>query len=204
VRIILVRHGQTNHNRDSIALGRDDVPLNETGLAQAAALASRLSSERISAIYTSPLQRARHTAEAIAKPHALTVISEPALVEMDVGELDSLPYPTIRERFPGVIERWRSESGSEHPFPGGESLMQVAERAWPCLERLAEGQEQGSVVIVTHNFVLLSMLAKALGLPLAHFRRLKHEVAAISVLDITPERCAVISVNDTCHLTECG
>lgn len=204
MRLILARHGQTNHNRDSIALGRDDVPLNETGLCQAAALAERLSSETIAAVYASPLQRAASTAAAIAERHGLGVTIEDDLVEMEVGELDGLPYPEIRERFPGLIERWLSESGPEYPFPGGESLVQVSERAWSVALSLSERHPDETVVAVTHNFVILCLLTRALGLELAKFRRLKHEVAAVSVVDFSGERATVVTINDRCHLDGCG
>jgi broad specificity phosphatase PhoE len=200
VRLVIVRHGQTNHNRDSIALGRDDVPLNETGLRQAEALAARLSTETIAAVYASPLQRAKDTAAAIAARHGLGVAIEEDFVEMEVGELDGLPYPEILERFPGVIERWLSESGPEHPFPGGESLAQVSERAWAAALRLESRHAGETVVAVTHNFVILCILARTLGLDLAKFRRLKHEVAAMSVVDISGERATVLTINDRCHL----
>lgn len=204
MRLILVRHGQTNHNRDSIALGRDDVPLNETGLCQAEALAERLAAQPIAAIYASPLQRTARTAEAIAVRHSLSVTAVDDLIEMEVGELDGLPYPTIRERFPGVIERWLGETGPEHPFPGGESLLQVSDRAWEAVQGIAADHQQDTVVAVTHNFVILCLLARSLGLPLARFRRLKHEVAAISVVEFTGERTVVLAMNDTCHLAGCG
>lgn len=204
MRLIIVRHGQTNHNRDAIALGRDDVPLNDTGLRQAEALAQRLSSETIAAVYASPLQRAARTADAIAARHGIPVTIEDGLIEMEVGELDGLTYPAIRERFPGVIERWLGETGPEQPFPGGESLVQVADRAWIAVQRMAAAHPQDTVVAVTHNFVILCLLTCALGLNLAHFRRLKHDVAAISVVDFVGERTTVLSTNDTCHLAGCS
>lgn len=180
------------------------MPLNQTGLRQAEALASRLSSEDLAAVYSSPLRRALGTAKAIAKPHELPVAIEEALIEMEVGELDGLPYPAIRERFPGVIERWLSEDGPEHPFPGGESLVQVADRVWSAVQRVVSAHPQDTVVAVTHNFVILCLLTRALGLELAHFRRLKHEVAAISIIEFTGDRTTVLSMNDRCHLADCG
>lgn len=203
MRLIIARHGQTDHNRDAIALGRDDVPLNATGLRQAEALAQRLSGETIAAVCASPLQRAARTAGAIAARHGIPVTIEDGLIEMDVGELDGLTYPAIRERFPSVIERWLGETGPEHPFPGGESLVQVADRAWGAVQRMAAAHSQDTVVAVTHNFVILCLLTRALGLNLAHFRRLKHEVGAISVVDFAGDRTTVLSTNDTGHLAGC-
>jgi broad specificity phosphatase PhoE len=200
MRLLLVRHGQTNHNRDSIALGRADVPLNDLGISQAKALGDRLSTTALAAVYSSPLSRALDTARAVAEPHSLSVTVHNALIEMEVGELDGLSYPAIRERYPQVIERWLSESGPEHPFPGGESLVQVADRAWEAIAGLAATHGDETVAAVTHNFVILCTLARALGLPLSQFRRLKHEVAAISVLDFSGESATVISMNDRCHL----
>lgn len=204
MRLIVARHGQTERNRNAIALGRDDVPLNETGLCQAKALGERLSREPVAAVYTSPLQRALRTAEAVAEPHHLSTTVDERLIEMHVGELDGLTFPAIRERYPGLIERWLTEEGPEHPFPGGESLVEVAERAWAAVQDIAARHPGEAAVVVTHNLVILCVLCRALGLDLARFRRLKHDVAALSVIEFASGRTTVVSINDTAHVTECG
>jgi broad specificity phosphatase PhoE len=201
MRLFLVRHGETDHNRNNLALGRADVPLNETGLRQAEALAGALAKEEIAAVYSSPLQRALTTAAPIAAAHGLEVMSEDALIEMDVGEMDGLAFSEVREKFPGLLERWRGEDGPEQPMGGGERLIDVRERAWAALGRIAPEHEDEGVCVVTHNFVILALLTQALGLDLANHRRLRHSVAAISRLDWDADgRPQIVSLNDTCHL----
>jgi broad specificity phosphatase PhoE len=198
--LYLVRHGETESNRNSLALGRADVPLNNRGEEQAKRLADALRSEPISAVYTSPLSRATRTAEAIAETQGYTAQIKPGLIEMDIGETDGLSFPELRERFPGLLETWVSDDGPNHPMPGGERLVDVQKRAWEVVQSLAAIHPIDHVCAVTHNFVILTILTTALGSDLASFRRLRHEVAAISVLDIGPTRVRIKRMNDTCHL----
>lgn len=200
--LYLVRHGETDHNRDSLALGRADVPLNDRGITQAFRLGEALAGEPITAIYSSPLTRAIRTAEAVAAPRGLKVQVRPGLIEMDVGEADGLTFPEVRERFPGLLETWATDDGPKQPMPGGERLADVQKRAWECVQSLATLHPDETICAVTHNFVILSILTTALGVDLAGFRRLRHGVAAVSVLEVGPSRVRIKRLNDTCHLDQ--
>jgi len=200
--LYLVRHGETDHNRNSVALGRADVPLNDRGISQAARLGDALATEPISAIYSSPLARALQTAEAVASRRGARVQIRPGLIEMDIGETDGLTFPEVHERFPGLLETWITDDGPRQPMPGGERLVDVQKRAWDCVQSLGTLHANDTICAVTHNFVILSILTTALGVDLAGFRRLRHGVAAISVLDVGPARVRVRRMNDTCHLRE--
>jgi probable phosphoglycerate mutase len=200
VKLYLVRHGETEPNRRGIALGRADVPLTETGHSQAAQLARALAGETLSAVYSSPLQRAVQTASAIAGAQSLEVATEPGLIEMDVGEMDGLSYEELRRKHTAFLALWMSETGPEHAMPGGERLVDVADRGWRALEEMAGRHPQDTIVAVSHNFVILAVITRALGMRLADFRRLRHAVAAISVLETAPGGFTVLSLNDTCHL----
>jgi broad specificity phosphatase PhoE len=198
--LYLVRHGETESNRQSLALGRADVPLNARGEEQAMRLGKALSVEPISAVYTSPLTRAARTAQAIADARNLIPQVKPGLIEMDIGEADGLTFPELRERFPGLLEAWVSDEGPNHPMPGGERLIDVQKRGWDVVQSLAAIHPNDHVCAVTHNFVILTILATALGTESSSFRRLRHEVAAISILDVGPSRVRIKRLNDTCHL----
>jgi broad specificity phosphatase PhoE len=200
MRLLLVRHGETDHNRDHLVLGRADVPLNETGVRQASALARALSGEQITAVYCSPLQRTRLTAAQIAGAHGLEPIVEDGLIEMDIGDMDGLTFAELREKAPGWLERWQTAEGPELAMPGGERLVDVRDRAWATLSAIAERHEGQGVCLVTHNFVILSLLTEVMGLELANFRRLRHAVAAITRIDWRGGRPRVTALNDTCHL----
>jgi broad specificity phosphatase PhoE len=200
MRLILVRHGETDTNKARLALGRADVALNEQGRWQAQRLAASLKHEPIAAIYSSPLKRALATAEPIASSHGLEVQVDDGLIEMDIGEMEGLTFQQVGERYPRFLQAWLGDQAAHEAMPGGECLLDVQERAWQAIERIRERQEQGTVAAVTHNFVILTLLCRVLGLELAGFRRLRHSLAAKSVLEMGRDRIMVVGFNDTCHL----
>ena len=205
MQVILVRHGETASNRDRLALGRNDVPLNDLGLRQARRLAAWLEGgparPRITGLYSSPLARARQTAEAIGERLGLTVVEAAELTEMDVGEMDGLSGPELRERHPGFMRAWFSREAGTARMPGGESLAEVQERAWPFLERLRdEHGAEAAVVVVSHNFVTRALVCKALAMDLADFRRFEQELASVTRIEFRGPRTLVTALNETCHL----
>jgi len=204
MRLVLVRHGETEHNRGRVTLGRADVPLNELGRRQAEAVAAAVARYAPDAVYSSPLARALDTARAVGAACGCEVLVEPALIEMDVGELEHLTGPELRERHPDFLRLWLGEDGAEARMPGGESLREVQERAGAAVERIAAAHADATVAVVTHNFVILSLLCRALDLPLSRFRRLRHEVAAVSVVDMRGPAPALILLNDRSHLAAAG
>jgi probable phosphoglycerate mutase len=105
--IILIRHGQTEWNRVERFRGRADVPLNETGLAQAEATGLRIHGEwQPSSVYSSPLSRVVRTAEAIAKHFDLLVQIHPGLADIDYGEWQGLTPDEVRDRWLAVLQAW--------------------------------------------------------------------------------------------------
>lgn len=200
MRLILVRHGETDSNKAGLALGRADVALNEHGRWQAQRLAIALKDEPIAAVYSSPLKRALATAQPIASCHGLEVQVEEGLIEMDIGEMEGLSYEQVRQRYPRFLQLWLGGQAAYEAMPGGERLLDVQERAWQAIESIRLRHQQGTVVVISHNFVILTLLCRGLGLELADFRRLRHGVAAKSVLELGPQRIVVLGLNDTCHL----
>jgi probable phosphoglycerate mutase len=204
MRLILVRHAETGHNADSRVQGQADIPLSDLGLRQAAALGEHLRRESIAAIVASPLARAFATAEAVAGPHGLAVQTEPALMEMDVGRMEGLSIAEMRARFPEVLADWVTERGPGLRMPGGESLEAVQARAWQVVERLRDRYADETVVLVSHNFVLSSLIARALEIALHEFRRFRLSVCGVSMLRLRHDRIVVARLNDTCHLVRAG
>ena len=200
MRILLIRHGETSHNASQIALGREDVPLNERGLLQADSIGAALHSEPIAAIYSSPLQRATATAAPLAKSLDLKVEIEDGLIEMDVGEVENQTFAELAERFPDFLKEWRSERVADLNMPGGESLRQVQQRAWAALEAIRDNHADETVAAVSHNFVLLTVLCRVMGIDLSGFRRLRHDLGAVSIVEFNDERTFLLSMNDRCHL----
>ena len=198
--LILVRHGETESNRERLALGREDVPLNERGSRQAAALAASLAGVPVAAIYASPLCRAVETARPLAEALGLEVQVDEDLIEMAVGVLEGLSPQEMLERYGDFLRKWFSTQAGSLRMPGGESLQDVQDRAWAAIERLRERHLEETVVVVTHNFTIHAILCRVLGLPLARFRLLRPDLAAKAILEVRDDRAIVISLNDTCHL----
>lgn len=208
MQVILVRHGETASNRDRLALGRQDVPLNHLGLLQAERLAARLAGEAarglsLEAVYSSPLGRARQTAEAIASRLLVPVIDAPGLIEMDVGEMDGLTGSQLRERYPDFMRSWLGPLAGRARMPGGgESLADVQDRAWPEIERLLEQHPpDAAVVAVSHNFVIRTIVCRALSIDLADFRRFEQDLASLTRIEFRGQRALVTVLNETCHLS---
>ena len=204
MKLILIRHGETEHNRTGVTLGRADVPLNERGRLQARAVTASFS-RAPTAIYTSPLTRAHETATAIARGSGHMVAVEESLIEMDVGEMEHLGHADLRARYPDFLREWMT-APADARMPGGETLREVQDRAWQAIERLrtVHVDSADGVVAVSHNFVILTIACRALGLPLADFRRLKTTVGGKTVLDMTGSKPTLISWNDTSHLRATG
>jgi broad specificity phosphatase PhoE len=200
VRLFLVRHGETEYNRRGLALGRADIPLNETGRHQAVRLRKALCEVPFTAVYSSPLGRAVDTATTIATEHGKEVQLDEGLIEMDIGEVEGLAFPELRVKFPALAQNWGGADGPTFRMPGGERLVDVQGRAVDAIEGLAAHHQDETICAVTHNFVILSFLSSVLGIELAQFRRLRHGVAAIAEVDFRPGRSRVVRLNDVCHL----
>ena len=209
ITIWLVRHGQTAWNANGRFMGQTDIPLDETGLRQAEAVARRLRDRRPDAIYASDLQRAWQTAEAIqaaiagaahpAPPPEL--IPEPRLREMYFGEWQGLVYDQIQARYPAALAAWEADMLRSAPT-GGETLIQLAGRVQAVYAEVAAAHPDGSVVLVAHGGALQALLCLALGLPVDRFWQLDLKNTSISELHLYPAGAILHRFNDTCHLEE--
>ncbi len=198
-RVYLIRHGTTEWNRGEVFRGRADCPLNETGRAEAQAVAAYLQGVEREKIYTSPLSRAAETAEAIAATRGLPIIPDPAFIDLDFGEWQGLPLVEVREKYAELYRTWRDRP-QEATFPGGESLAQVRARAWEGLHRVVRENEEKTALIVSHRVITKVLICAALGLDDSHFWQIKQDTTAINCLEFSRGRFVVSLINDTCHL----
>lgn len=194
-----MRHGETRWNQENRVLGHTEIELNEKGRKQAERLALRLKDETVAAIYSSPLRRARETAEEIARFHGLEVVTEDGLKEVDAGELDGLTFKEMMERYGDFLKEWLKDDPSLK-MPGGESIAELQQRTWPAVGRMVRDHPDGVVILVSHAFAILSIICKAIGLSLSHFRRLRLSTASISILNFGERGTSLALFNDTCHL----
>lgn len=167
--LLLVRHGETDWNREGRFQGHADTPLNEAGRAQAEQLAASLDGELVTAVYTSPLARARETAEIVAAPLGLDPLPDARLKEIDVGSWTGLTMAEIENRFPEELRRWREEV--HHGWLDGESYQELGTRVIAGVREIAERHAGGTVLIVGHGGTLRVTLAHAAGVDMAEHRR---------------------------------
>jgi broad specificity phosphatase PhoE len=166
--ILIARHGETDWNRESRFQGHADPPLNELGREQAAELAAALAVEEIAAVYSSPLQRALETAQAVAEPHRLSALPVDGLREVDVGSWQALTRDEVEQRFPEHFRRWLDYGRG---WDDGESYEEMSERALAALEALAAHHEGERIVAVTHGGPIRAALARAEGISHSEARR---------------------------------
>ena len=188
--LILVRHGQTAVNAEGRLQGRIDAPLTEVGRRQAAACATVL--ERRGRVVTSPLLRARQTAEAIA-PGRCEV--DERWVELDYGEWDGAVLRTMDQE---AWDRWRADPGFAPP--GGESLMTLAARVHEACDALADEARESDVIVVSHVSPIKAAVAWALGVGPETSWRMFLGVAAICRIAIGPKGPSLVSYNEVNHL----
>jgi len=199
-RIILVRHGQTEWNREERFRGRAQVPLNETGLIQAEATGRRIAAEwRPKAIYSSPLSRAIKTAEVIARHFDLPVQVHPGLTDIDYGQWEGLTPDEVRKLSPKMIDDWFNTPDSTR-IPDGETLSDVRARAMETINEIVAHHEGQSIVVVGHTVINRIILLGVLGLSNDRFWRLRQDTCAMNCIEADMCDFTLVSLNDTCHM----
>ncbi len=199
-RIILVRHGQTAWNKVERIRGQVDIPLDETGLAQAMATAERVAQDwQPSVVVSSPLRRAVQTAEMIGRRLGQDVLPEPGLLDINFGEWQGLSPTEAAERWPEMATAWLTAPQSVL-FPRGESLELVRQRSMAALHSLIERNSGGEIVAVAHTVVNRVVMCAVLGLDNSHYWRIGQDTCAINVFRWQSDVFYVDALNDTCHL----
>ena len=163
-------------------------------------MALALKDTDLEAVYSSPLSRALETAQAIASHHSLDVIVSRELREIDVGEFEGKTLASLTHDFSAFLLEWKGGEGKKK-LPDGESLQDVHDRVWPFAHELVT-RHKGNVVIASHYFVILIIIAAALELPLANLNRIRVQPASISILDFSGDSPYLELLSDTCHLKE--
>lgn len=200
-RLLIIRHGETEWNREERFRGRADLGLTPRGLAQAEALAQRLSSWEISAVYSSPLRRARQTAEAIARAKGLEVRILEDLIDIDYGEWQGLSLDEAASRDGQLFHLWRSAPHRVR-FPGGESLQEVRTRAARVLSYIREQHPDEMVAAVSHVVMCRILILTLLEWDNSHFWKIKQDLTALNLFELREPFNVALIINDTCHLRD--
>jgi broad specificity phosphatase PhoE/ribonuclease HI len=197
-RLVLVRHGATNHSAQWRFSGRNELPLDAAGERQAAALAKRNFGD-VAAIVSSPLRRARQTAAAIATPLGLDVLIEDGFAEVDFGGWEGLTMAEARVQDAAAVDAWLG-SVDVAP-PNGESFAALGRRVRTARESVIAAHPASVVVVVTHVTPIKTLVRFALDAPPQAMFRLFLDIASVSVVDYYPDgNSSVRLINDTGHL----
>ncbi|MGH3716584.1 MAG: histidine phosphatase family protein, partial [Micromonosporaceae bacterium] len=202
-RLILVRHGETALSAERRFSGRGDPELTEKGQAQALAVAARLSTllgDDRAQLISSPLRRARQTADEIAAVLGTSPVTvEDALCECDFGDWEGHTFAEVRDRWPAELDAWLASTAVAPP--GGESIDEVATRTLPAVAKLREAYHGQAIVVVGHVTGIKLVLRHALDGGTRFLHQLHLDPAGVSIVDSWADGgVSVKLVNDTSHL----
>lgn len=212
LRLLLIRHGETDWNAGGRFQGQLDIELNEEGRRQAQALAARLAPEPLDVVYTSDLARARDTAQHIidrqrasGEQNALDLRPDPRLRELNLGDWQGLTYAQIEAQDPERLAAWDADRVN-YRLPGGESLRQVADRVRAVLDDVRQGNgaddgpENQTIALVTHGLTLRILLCLLLSHPLSGYWQFSAYNTSVTEVLLRDAGAVLVRLNDTHHL----
>ncbi len=198
--ILLVRHGETDDNKAQIFQGQKGRGLNARGFEQAELLAARLSrAPRPVALYSSDLQRARETADALGRTLGLVAALDVDLRESYLGAWEGLSYDEIAERFPDELAAWRA--GRDIKRGGGETFAELGDRVTRAIDRIAAAHAGSAAVVVSHGAALKTFASRVLLMPTLGLRKLRVQTnTGVTVVERDAEGYRLLVWNDDAHL----
>lgn len=199
-RIIAVRHGETAWNVDARIQGQLDIQLNDTGRWQARRVGDALSTEDLTAVYSSDLGRAHETARAIAVAAGVQVVPHVGLRERRFGLFEGKTFDEIHQTWPDHAQNWKKRIPEWEPPEGGESLLQLRERVTRTISDLASRHSGEQIAVVAHGGVLDTLYRVATGQEVNSPRTWQLPNGAINRLLWTPEGFTLVGWSDTQHL----
>jgi probable phosphoglycerate mutase len=198
--IYIVRHGATDWNQSGRIQGHMDIPLNETGRAQARLASIRLAAFRATALYSSDLLRAYETAQIIGQTTGLRVMQQPGLREINFGAWQGLSSPQIRERDPEVYAARRANPYDIAPT-GAETWRHFYERAVQAVHDILVVSEAERFIVVTHSGVCTALGLRALGFDCTGKRTFDSHNCGIHTIAVQGDTWRAVALNDVTHLT---
>jgi broad specificity phosphatase PhoE len=198
-RLLLVRHGQSEWNAAGRIQGQIDIQLNEVGLGQAQRIADRLADETVAAIYSSPLLRAKVTAEAIAARFNLPVTSDERLMEYDFGTISGSTWNDVVENHPEFASRWLEDPWAV-PVAGSEGRVNFAARVMSAVSDIVARHPAEQVIVVAHGGTFGVYLTAMLGLDLNRRHPFHFGNTSLSLVEVRDGTFHIHYLNSTCHL----
>jgi len=204
MRLILIRHGETEWNTQHRAQGRTDIPLNERGRAQAQALGNHFAGETIDLVLSSPLSRAYETAKAVADAAGAPIKTAEDLTEIQFGVWEGLSFDDIRKNYPELMKQWR-ECPYSCDIPNAESPEEVMLRVVPYLKKVVEENPGKTIAVVSHTLPLKVALASFMGLPFDNIHVFRLDNTGYSELEFREDgKCILTNLNVSTHLKGVG
>jgi broad specificity phosphatase PhoE len=196
---LLLRHGQTDLSGERRFSGRTDIPLTKEGIKQAAQAAKCLAGSGATAVITSPLQRARRTAEAVAESTGAPLVVYEDFAEAEFGAWQGLTFAEAAQKWPDELAAWLGSPDASPP--DGESFVTVAMRVLAGLDRLIDEYRHQTTIVVSHVTPIKTLVCRALLAPPEAMFRMNLDVASLCHIDCFDNGSAVLrSFNDTAHL----
>jgi probable phosphoglycerate mutase len=196
----MVRHGDTSQAAEGIFCGDLDPPLTDSGLAQAARVGVAAQSLGVSALYCSPRQRARMTADPVARVCGLQPVIDEGLREIAYGAWEGRLEAEVRLTDPQAYDAWRTDPSLVAP-PGGETAFAIAARALPVVLRARREHPRGHVMLVSHKATVRVIVSALLGMPLGRFRsHVACPTASITSFEFGDRGPMLVRVGDVHHL----
>jgi alpha-ribazole phosphatase len=182
LRLYLIRHGEVEGVAPGQLLGQTDKPLSARGMAQAQQLAEQLSPAKLMAVYSSDLQRARLTAEIIAKSVDLKVQESSAWREVDMGDWEEQTVAALHQQTPALVAQIFNDPAS-FQYPGGESFAEFTARVNAALDELIMTHQNGDVALVAHGGVCRAIIGSALEIPMRNWLRIAQHYGCLNVIE---------------------
>ena len=198
--LTLIRHGETEWNKLGLCQGVSDINLSELGKIQASHLSESLKDSPIDFIYSSNLKRAYETACEVAKNHKLEVEVIDGFREMDQGDFEGLPFERVKQTHSQLLQSWRKDPANFR-IPNGETLQEVQDRAYSALSKIYGTHCGKNVLIVSHNFTIITLLCKFQGQSLKDFYKYKIKETSKHIIKFKDDNYTVELFNDTDHLS---
>ena len=198
-KLYLIRHGETDYNNKFRFQGQTDIPLNETGIAQAEKLAQYFADIPLDAIYTSSLQRAARTADIIGRVKGLEPVPTKALWEMSFGIWENMNSADIQKQY---AKDWKDffANPANKKIPKGESMYEVQQRAYPEVKRILDEYPEGNVAFVAHGGIIRVLICTMLGLDLNRAWHLHVGNASVTCFYYWGRSYTLDFANETMHL----
>lgn len=191
LQLILVRHGETNSNKQGVYCGWTDVELNEYGISQAEGARDRLKHINFDLVVASPLKRTKKTAQIISE----NIIYDEGLKEINFGLWDNLSLEEIEEKYPDEYNIWMENGTEEFMFPEGESIKDVQKRSASVIDKIIKEQKKGNVLIVTHGGLIRNIISYLLGMGGIGAWRFRINNCGITKIEITEGYAVLTELN---------